>query len=58
MVDGTPVTYVGSITFEYGFDAQAGWYKTGYREERSAALALPKRLPFESIFIDDPNFYF
>jgi len=54
VVNGTPVDYTGSVTLDYGFDSHIGWYKTGYSEARSAETELPKRLPFEVIFIDDP----
>jgi hypothetical protein len=54
VVNGTPADYTGSVTLDYGFDSHIGWYKTGYSEARSAETELPKRLPFEVIFIDDP----
>lgn len=54
IIDGQSVDYAGSITIDYGFDSHIGWYKTGYGEKRSAEAQLPKRLPLEVIFIDDP----
>jgi len=54
LVRGRSVDYEGSITIDYGFDSQIGWYKTGYGEARTAKADLPKHLPFEVIFIDDP----
>jgi hypothetical protein len=53
MIHGASVTYEGSIALDYGFDTRLGWIKTGYHEERSADRELPKRLPFDVIYLDD-----
>ena len=54
VVGGRPVEYSGWITVDYAFDSRRGWYKAGYSETRSANGGLPKRLPFEVLFVDDP----
>lgn len=56
IINGNPVNYTGSITVYYSFDSKIGWYKSGYYESRIARSSLPKRLPFEVIFIDDMYF--
>jgi hypothetical protein len=56
IVGGKPVPYTGSITLSYSFSGIIGWYKTGYSEKRTSATSLPKRLPFEVAFVDDPHF--
>ena len=53
---GKLINYTGSITVDYSFDSKLGWYKSGYYESRVAESLLPKRLPFEVIFIDDMYF--
>ena len=54
IINGKPVNYTGSITVDYDFHSNLGWYKSGYYESRVAESSLPKRLPFEVIlFIDD-----
>ena len=58
VMNGKTVSYTGSVTLDYVFDVDEsgegiGWYKSGYSETMSAEAELPKRLPFEVIFIDD-----
>jgi ABC-type transport system involved in cytochrome bd biosynthesis fused ATPase/permease subunit len=58
LINGKLINYTGSITVDYSFDSNlwGGWYKSGYNESRVAESLLPKRLPFEVIFIDDMYF--
>lgn len=54
IISGHPTSYSGTITLDYERDSKVGWYKTAYKETRSSNVSLPKRLPFEAIFLDDP----
>jgi hypothetical protein len=53
ILNGQPIDYAGSVTISYGFNSKLGWFKQGYTESRTAQAGLPKRLPFEVIYIDD-----
>jgi hypothetical protein len=53
VINGETVDYTGSIAIDYGLDSRMGWYKTGYNEKIFANAGLPKRLPFEVVFVDD-----
>ncbi len=60
IVNGKEVHYTASTNIDYGFHTSYlhsyGWIKAGYSEQRSAESPLPKRLPFEIISVDDPDF--
>ena len=52
IVKGLPVDYTGLITITY-VNIGGAWEKVGFEEEKSSAVSLAKRLPFEVIFCDD-----
>ena len=54
IINGSQIDYSGAISLDYGFDSRVGWHKIGYNERKTSNTRLPKRLPFESIFVDDP----
>lgn len=56
-INGQSVTYTGTVAVDYAFDQKRGWYKNGYIENRLADTALPKRLPFEIILVDDIDIF-
>jgi hypothetical protein len=52
-IGGQSVNYTGTINIAYVRNQAGAWLKTGYYENRTAALGLLKREPFEVLFIED-----